>query len=92
MSIIHDSADPDANIIFGAVLDERLTNEMKITVIATGFDKAVAAVEPSRAFAASQPAVSEGRVTGPISIPGSVADPLRREDINVPAFIRKKAD
>jgi len=92
MSIIHDSADPDANIIFGAVLDERLTNEMKITVIATGFDKAVAAVEPSRAFAASQPAVSEGRVTGPIGIPGSAADPLRREDINVPAFIRKKAD
>ena len=92
MSIIHDAADPDANIIFGAVLDERLTNEMKITVIATGFDKAVAAVEPSRAFAASQP-VSEGRVTGPIGIPGSGApDPLRREDINVPAFIRKKAD
>ena len=92
MSIIHDSADPDANIIFGAVLDERLTNEMKITVIATGFDKAVAAVEPSRAFAASQP-VSEGRVTGPIGIPGSgLPDPLRREDINVPAFIRKKAD
>jgi cell division protein FtsZ len=92
MSIIHDSADPDANIIFGAVLDERLTNEMKITVIATGFDKAVAAVEPSRAFAASQP-VSDGRVTGPIGIPGSGApDPLRREDINVPAFIRKKAD
>jgi cell division protein FtsZ len=92
MSIIHDSADPDANIIFGAVLDERLTNEMKITVIATGFDKAVAAVESPRAFAASQPAVSEGRVTGPIGIPGSVGDPLRREDINVPAFIRKKAD
>ncbi|MFY9556015.1 MAG: cell division protein FtsZ [Blastocatellia bacterium] len=93
MSIIHDSADPDANIIFGAVLDERLTNEMKITVIATGFDKAIAAVEPPRAFAAPQPAVSETRVTGPIGIPGSGSpDHLRREDINVPAFIRKKAD
>jgi cell division protein FtsZ len=92
MSIIHDSADSDANIVVGAVLDERLTNEMKITVIATGFDKAAAAVELLRAFAASQPAVSEDRVTGPIGIPGSVADPLRREHINVPAFIRKKAD
>lgn len=91
MSIIHDSADPDANIIFGAVLDERLTNEMKITVIATGFDKVAAAVEPSRAFAASQPIAADGRVTGPIGIPGG-PDPLRREDINVPAFIRKKAD
>ena len=92
MSIIHDSADPDANIIFGAVLDERLTNEMKITVIATGFDKAAAAVEPSRAFAATQPVIADSRVTGPIGIPGASAEPLRHEDINVPAFIRKKAD
>src|SRR6185436_13733250 len=53
MSIIHDSANPDANIIFGAVLDERLADEVRITVIATGFDKAIAAVEPSRAFAAT---------------------------------------
>src|SRR5689334_8502396 len=50
MSIIHDSADPDANIIFGAVLDERLTNEMKITVIATGLDKVAAAVESQCEF------------------------------------------
>lgn len=88
MSIIHDAADPDANIIFGAVLDERLTNEMKITVIATGFDKAAAITEPSRPFAVAQPAAAEARVTGPIGSP----DPMRREDINVPAFIRKKAD
>jgi cell division protein FtsZ len=93
MSIIHDAADPDANIIFGAVLDERLTNEMKITVIATGFDKAGVAAEPSRAFAAPQPAISDTRITGPLGNPGPAAsDPLRREDFNVPAFIRKKAD
>ena len=58
MSIIHDAADPDANIIFGAVLDERLTNEMKITVIATGFDKAAAAAEPNRPYAAPDPAAA----------------------------------
>jgi len=92
MSIIHDSADPDANIIFGAVLDERLENEMKITVIATGFDKPASAIEPSRAFAAPQP-VPDGKHTTPVVIPGPVGpDPHRREDINVPAFIRKKAD
>jgi cell division protein FtsZ len=38
-NIIHDAADPEANIIFGAVLDERMKGEIKITVIATGFDK-----------------------------------------------------
>ena len=37
-SIIRESADEDANIIFGAVIDETLTDEMRITVIATVFD------------------------------------------------------
>src|SRR6266849_8288666 len=37
-SIIHDGADPEANIIFGDVLDESMKDEVKITVIATGFD------------------------------------------------------
>jgi len=37
-SVIHDVADEDANIIFGAVIDEKLNGEMRITVIATGFD------------------------------------------------------
>jgi cell division protein FtsZ len=37
--IIHDAAHPDANIIFGAVLDESMKDEVKITVIATGFDR-----------------------------------------------------
>ena len=37
--IIASAADPDANIIFGATIDENLTDSMKITVIATGFDE-----------------------------------------------------
>jgi len=36
-SIIQDAAHEDANIIFGAVLDERMGEEVKFTVIATGF-------------------------------------------------------
>jgi cell division protein FtsZ len=36
-SLIESSAHEDANIIFGAVLDERMGDEVKITVIATGF-------------------------------------------------------
>ena len=85
MSIIHDSADPDANIIFGAVLDERLADEMRITVIATGFDKASVSAEPMRPFP-NPPAPPETRTTT------AAAEGLRRDDLNVPAFIRKKAD
>src|SRR5579884_4036946 len=36
--IIQEAADPDANIIFGAFVDESLKDEIQVTVIATGFD------------------------------------------------------
>jgi cell division protein FtsZ len=36
--IIHSAADPEANIIFGAVIDDRMAGDVKISVIATGFD------------------------------------------------------
>jgi cell division protein FtsZ len=36
---IASAADPDANIIFGAVIDEKLQDEIRITVIATGFEQ-----------------------------------------------------
>lgn len=37
--LVQKSVDPEANIIFGAVIDEKLENEIVITVIATGFNK-----------------------------------------------------
>ncbi|RKD27676.1 cell division protein FtsZ [Caminicella sporogenes DSM 14501] len=37
--IVSQAADPDANIIFGAVIDESLKDEIRITVIATGFEQ-----------------------------------------------------
>lgn len=37
--VITESADPQAKIIFGAILDESLKDEIKVTVIATGFEK-----------------------------------------------------
>jgi cell division protein FtsZ len=36
--IIRETAHPEANIIFGAVIDEALADEVRITVVATGFD------------------------------------------------------
>jgi cell division protein FtsZ len=36
--IVAEAADPDANIIFGAVIDDSLQDEVRVTVIATGFD------------------------------------------------------
>ncbi len=43
--IIAESVDPEANIISGMVIDEELADEMKVTVIATGFDRAAERTE-----------------------------------------------
>ena len=37
--MIHGVAHPDANIIFGAVIDDELGDEVRVTVIAAGFDR-----------------------------------------------------
>jgi cell division protein FtsZ len=50
-AIIQEAAHEDANIIFGAVVDPKMEGRVKITVIATGFDRAAAAVQPSASAA-----------------------------------------
>ena len=50
-TIIQSAAHEDANIIFGAVLDERMKDEVKITVIATGFKESMREREHREAFA-----------------------------------------
>ena len=50
--LIQTSADPDATIIFGAVIDDNLKDELIITVIATGFDKALEKKRPGYLFGA----------------------------------------
>ena len=46
--LIEQAAHEDANIIFGNVIDESLRDEVKITVIATGFDHSLSRAAPSR--------------------------------------------
>jgi cell division protein FtsZ len=76
-SIIHDAADPEANIIFGAVLDENMKGEVKITVIATGFDR-----KPELEMVAAAPAAAT------ITAAPRPAAPL--PDLEIPAFLRKQ--
>jgi len=65
--IIRETAHPEANIIFGAVIDEALGDEVRITVVATGFDSSMAQPEPARRVAAAQaparPATSASEAT-----------------------------
>ncbi len=85
MNLIHDSADPEANIIFGAVIDERLTGAIKITVIATNFATAATQSESNRtALPLWAAATTSGKQ--------SAADSEPQPDVNTPAFMRKSVN
>jgi cell division protein FtsZ len=77
-SIIHDAADADANIIFGAVLDESMKDEVKITVIATGFDRK-GEDKPLAAMAAAASVSTSTKSSMP-----------QAQDLDIPAFLRRK--
>ncbi|MCL7451628.1 MAG: cell division protein FtsZ [Anaerolineae bacterium] len=88
--IIRKTADPEANIIFGAVIDESMKDQIHITVIATGFD---AATQQRPATVRTQTTrLSEPRVA-PRAVPVTEF-PVRMldgENLDIPAFLRKHA-
>lgn len=87
--IIRKTAHPEANIIFGAVIDETMKDKIRITVIATGFD-AASQQRPTMVRSAVPRAVVEPRIA-PRAVP--VPDfPVRMVDsdnLDIPAFLRK---
>ena len=64
-SLVQEAAHPDANIIFGATFDDSLDDEIRVTVIATGFEEGGAAAQAAPAAAATQAAPrAQGLFTG----------------------------
>ena len=70
-SVIQEAADEEANIIFGTVIDPRMKDEVKVTVIATGFDAATKGLLNSRGEALSSQGSSRpgGREHASTSVP-----------------------
>ncbi len=81
-SLIHSAAHEDANIIFGAVLDEKMGEDVKITVIATGFrDQMPARRERMLSVAGDVPVILAPPQSAPIaSIPPAPAPPAPAPD------------
>ncbi len=73
--IVSDHADAEAEFIFGAIVDDDLGEEMKVTVIAAGFDRR----RPNRGQAARS-----GSATTPASTPYSRGD----DDLDIPTFVQ----
>ncbi|MBP3708479.1 MAG: cell division protein FtsZ [Clostridia bacterium] len=85
--IVQRSADPEANIIFGAVIDESIDEDIVITVIATGFDN-----DPKPTIGSIQ---SASQVAKPweqkaASIPAKPEVGVNPSDLDIPSFLRKK--
>ncbi len=78
--LVQKSADPDANIIFGAVIDEKLGDEIFITVIATGFEKGIVPKRLDKIFdkASSSSTASEKPNVNVVS-----------DELDIPTFLRR---
>jgi cell division protein FtsZ len=103
--IITDSVDDDANIIFGATIREDYEGELKITVVATGFDEntnkafEVKKSETQRGLGSSfwKRTLSDSRVTpAPRTVSNETAPAQEPgnmrdgEDLDIPTFLRKR--
>jgi len=101
VALVQKEAHDEANIIFGAVIDDDLGEELRATVIATGFRKA-AQREEARPLKAVVGGSRDPRRD--LDVPTfrraqlqNVAPPKRREkvdveDLDIPTFLRKQAD
>lgn len=102
-SIIHDAADAEANIIFGAVVDPKMEGKMKVTVIATGFDRADAPgrqrtvtpvdisnyTQPKEMAAGSEEFYRKGADNLAADLDFGTVENEDGEDLDVPAFLRR---
>lgn len=77
--VIQEVADPDANIILGAVINEELESEVKVTVIATGFDS-------------NSPQQNLDREEEEIPEEDFEMESFSGDDLDIPAFLRNKKE
>ncbi|MEM7333574.1 MAG: cell division protein FtsZ [Chloroflexota bacterium] len=98
-NIIREMAHPDVEMIFGAVLDDSMEDELKITVIATGFGHQRPVNRPISRHEPRLPAVEQEATPAPQSRLSKPTQPPKREprqqslpidDIDIPAFLRRK--
>src|SRR6056297_856787 len=78
--VIQEVADPDANIILGAVIDEELENEVKVTVIATGFDTS------------TKKKVEKSNQEEEMPEEEFEMESFSGDDLDIPAFLRNKKE
>ena len=84
--IVQEAADPDANIIFGAVIDENLKDEIRITVIATGFENEKIQNMQRNNESTTEVKNQEQEVASTTEHHST----LDSDDLDIPAFLRRQ--
>ncbi|MCE7980985.1 MAG: cell division protein FtsZ [Caldilinea sp. CFX5] len=94
--IVRANVHPEANIIFGAVIDPAMKDEVQLTVIATGFDKheeKPSYNQRSRHESRPEPRQTERPSTPRTEVPRANPDytvrTFERDDLDIPAFLRR---
>jgi cell division protein FtsZ len=92
--IIQQAADPEAEILFGCVNDETMAGSVKVTVIATGFDRAQS---EDLSIEDAPKAPSAGRPTRPPFLRGDDSggfgpNASARDDFDIPTVLRRQMD
>jgi cell division protein FtsZ len=82
-SIIQEAADEEANIIFGTVIDPRMKDEVKVTVIATGFDAATKGFLNTRGEQLAQPTRQPAGSPQPLYRPFAPKDIAAQHEVNL---------
>ena len=80
--IVQEAANPDANIIFGATISEDCQDEMRVTVIATGFDQAAFVAPKAAAAAAPKAAEAVEEIDAPVAAAAKPSKPADLSDID----------
>lgn len=83
--IVISASDPDVNMIFGAIIDEELKDEIKVTVIATGFEAKAIEAPPRRQTGQANDASDAGKSQATKPIGTNLSN-----DLEIPAFLRRK--
>lgn len=93
-AIIKETAHPDVNLIFGAVVDPEMGDDIRITVIATGFDRSGIPRHSFRKRIPQTPGKQNKTSSQPSGPPLQVAElepaAFNTEDLDIPTFLRKR--
>jgi len=91
MSIVYDSADEDADVIFGTTTDEGMADDsVKVTIVATGFENKIEKTKELKLLSEEHEAIKKERITRLKKVSGGYEG--QEDYLDIPTYIRHQMD